>query len=130
MPAWTSEELNRIGTTEELRIASLRRDGTLRNPVTIWVVRLGDDLYVRSVNGRSAAWFRGTQGRHEGHIQAGGIEKDVTFVEVEADQDINDQIDAAYRTKYRHYAANIVNSIVTSQARSATIKLVVRLNKE
>ncbi len=125
MSAWTSDELNRIGAAEELQIASLRRDGTLRTPVTIWVVRLGDDLYVRSVNGRTSAWFRGTQVRHEGHIQAGGIEKDVTFVE-EGAIDLSDQIDAAYRTKYRRYAASIVNSIVTAQARSATIKLVPR----
>ena len=125
MTAWTSEELNKIGTAEELEIASLRRDGTLRNPVTIWVVRLGDDLYVRSVNGRTGAWFRGAQVRHEGRIWAGGLEKDVTFVE-EADPNLSDQIDAAYRAKYRRYTANIVGSIVTPQARSATIKLVPR----
>ncbi len=125
MTAWTSDELTRIGTAEELQIASLRRDGTLRKPVTIWVVRHGDDLYVRSVNGRTAAWFRGTQARHEGHIRAGGVDKDVTFVE-EADPTINDQIDAAYRTKYRRYAASIISSIVSPEARSATIKLVPR----
>jgi hypothetical protein len=124
MTTWTSHGLNKIGTTEELRIASLRRDGTLRNPVTIWVVRLGDDLYVRSVNGRTAAWFRGTQVRHEGHIRAGGVDKDVAFVDT--DPGINDQIDAAYRTKYRRYAASIVNSIISPEARSATIKLVPR----
>ncbi len=81
MTAWTSDEITRIGTEEELQIAPRRRDGTLQNPVTIWVVRLGDDLYVRSVNGRTSAWFRGAQVRHEGHIQAGGIDKDVTFVD-------------------------------------------------
>jgi hypothetical protein len=95
LTAWTSEELNKIGTAEELRIASLRGDGTLRKPVIIWVVRLGDDLYVRSVNGRTGAWFRGVQARHAGHIQAGGVEKDVIFVE-EADPEINNQVDAAY----------------------------------
>ena len=125
MTTWTSDELTRIGTAEELEIAARRADDTLRNPVTIWVVRLGDDLYVRSVNGRTSAWFRGTQARHEGHIRAGGIDKDVTFVE-EADPALNDQIDAAYRTKYHRYAANIVGSIVTTGARSATIKLVPR----
>jgi hypothetical protein len=125
MSAWTGEDLNRIGTAEELQIASLRRDGTLRKPVTIWVVRLSDDLYVRSVNGRNGSWFRGTQVRHEGRIRAGGVEKNVTFVE-EADSDINAQIDAAYRNKYRRYATNIVNSILTPGARSATIKLVPR----
>jgi len=121
---WTSEELNKIGTAEELQIASLRRDGTLRKQVTIWVVRLGDDLYVRSVYGRTSAWFRGTQVRHAGRIQAGGVNKDVTFVD--ADPDINDQIDAAYRAKYRRYAESIVSSIVSPEARSATIKLVPR----
>ena len=128
MTIWTSDELTKIGTAEELQIASLRRDGTLRKLVTIWVVRLGDDLYVRSVNGRTSAWFRGVQVRHEGHIRAGGVDKDVTFVE-EADLDINAQIDAAYRTKYRSYGSNIVNTIVSPGARAATIKLAPRLTR-
>src|SRR5512135_3309396 len=100
MTAWTTNELNKIGTAEELQIASLRRAGTLRNPVTIWVVRVGDDLYVRCVNGRTGAWFRGTQARHEGHIRAGGVDKDVAFVETDGDTALEDQIDAAYRAKY------------------------------
>src|SRR5437867_13172171 len=106
MATWTSDELNKVGGAEELRIAPLRRDGTLRNPVTIWVVRLADDLYVRSVNGRTASWFRAAQDRHDAHIQAGGVEKDVLLVESD---DMNDQIDAAYRMKYRRYAASIIN---------------------
>ncbi len=123
MTMWTSDELKKIGTAEELQIASLRRDGTLRKPVTIWVVRLGDDLYVRSVYGRNSAWFRGVQARHEGHVRAGGVEKDVTFAE-EAETGLNDQIDAAYRTKYRRYAASIISSILSPEARSATLKLI------
>jgi hypothetical protein len=119
---WTSDELNQIGTAEELLIASLRRDGTLRNPVTIWVVRLGDDLYVRAYKGRTSPWFRGTLTRHEGHIRAGGVEKDVIFVD--ADPDLTDQIDTAYRTKYHRYAASIISDIVGHEAQSATIKLV------
>ncbi len=123
LTAWTSDELGRIGKAEELQISSLRSDGTLRRPVTIWVVRVGDDLYVRCVNGRTGAWFRGTQTRHEGHIRAGGVDKDVTFVD-EADPGTNNQVDAEYRNKYRRYAANIVNSVLTPQARAATIKIV------
>jgi hypothetical protein len=124
MTGWTSDELTKIEAADELEVASIRRDGTLRNLVTIWVVRLGDDLYVRSVNGRTGAWFRGTQVRHEGRIGAGGVEKDVTFVD--ADDGINDQIDDAYRSKYRRYAPSIVGSVLTPEARSATIKLVPR----
>jgi hypothetical protein len=126
MSPWMSDELNKIGAAEELEIASLRRDGTLRKPVTIWVVRLGDDIYVRAYKGRTSPWFRGAQTRHEGHIRAGGVNKDVTFVEADADGAINDQIDTAYRSKYRRYSANIVGSAVTPTARAATIKLLPR----
>jgi hypothetical protein len=128
MTAWTSEELTTIGAADELELASLRRDGTLRKPVTIWVVRHGDDLYVRSVNGRTAAWFRGTQARHEGRIWAGGVEKDVTFVE--ADHDVDDAVDAAYRTKYRRYDARYVDPMVAPAARAATIKFVPRSTRQ
>lgn len=79
MTTFTSVELDGIGKAEELEIMSLLSDGTLRKPTTVWVVRLGDDLYIRSVYGRASAWFRGTQVRHEGRIRAGGIEKDVPF---------------------------------------------------
>ena len=124
MTAWTRDELPKVARAEELEIASVRPDGTLRKPVTIWVVREGDSLYVRSVKGPTGAWFRGTQERHEGRIRAGGVEKDVTFVN--ADHDIDDAVDAAYRAKYRRYAGSILNSVLTPQARSTTIKLVPR----
>ncbi len=124
MTQWTTNELDKIGTAEELEIASLRSDSTLRKSVTIWVVRLNDDLFVRAVNGRSGAWFRGTQVRHEGRIQAGGIDKNVTFVDT--DPGINDQIDAVYRKKYRRSGESIVGTIISPEARSSTIKLVPR----
>jgi hypothetical protein len=124
MVAWTSDELSKIGRADELRIAAFRPDGTLRKRVTIWVVRHGDDLYVRSAYGRSVAWFRGTQERHEGRIEAGGVDKEVTFSD--ADPALNDEIDAVYRTKYRRYGAQYVDHIVAPEARSTTIKIAPR----
>jgi hypothetical protein len=124
MTEWTSDELARIGSAQELELASERADGTLRNPRTIWVVRLGDDLYVRSMYGRSGGWFPGTQVRHQGHLRAGGVDMDVTFAD--ADPNLNDQIDAAYREKYRRYGPNIIGGVVNPGARAATIKLVPR----
>jgi hypothetical protein len=125
MTDWTNDELDKIGGSEEIRIASLRRDGTLRKLVIIWVVRLGDNLYIRSANGREGAWFRGVLEKHEGRIWAAGVEKDVTFVE-ETDPGINDRIDEEFLTKYRRYP-QWVAPMVIPKARAATIKLVPRL---
>jgi len=121
---WTSDELNRIGSAGEIRIAALRRDGTLRKPVIIWVVRVGDDLYIRSYRGREGAWFRSVQVRHAGRVWAEGLEKDISFV-AEDDPEINEQVDQAYRAKYRHDAA-YVPPMVTGEVRSTTLKLVPR----
>jgi hypothetical protein len=125
MQAWTSTELDKIGAAEELDIASMRADGRLRAPVTIWVVRVGDGLYIRAYKGPTGPWFRATQVRHAGTIQSGGVSKEVAFVE-ETDDEINNQIDAAYRSKYREYDAEYVDPMVTLQARAATIRLVPR----
>jgi hypothetical protein len=124
MTQWTSDQLDNVGKAEELQIASIRRDGTLRKPVTVWVVRHGDDLYLRSVRGRDAHWFRGTQERHEGRIRAGGVQQDVTFVD--GGHDIDAEVDASYRAKYRRYAGSILNSVLTPEAKSTTVKLVPR----
>ena len=124
MTQWTNDQLDRFARAEEVQIASVGRDGKLRKPVTVWAVRHGDDLYVRSVRGRDGHWFRGTQDRHEGRIRAGGLQQDITFVE--ADHNIEDEIDAAYRDKYRRYAGRILESVLTPEARSSTLKLMPR----
>jgi hypothetical protein len=122
MTTWTSDELDTIGNAEELRLATRRPAGTLRNPVTIWVVRYGDDLYIRSYRGPGGSWFRHARERRDGRIQAGGVNKDVTFAD--ADHDLDHQIDAAYRAKYHRHSASYVGPMISPQARATTIRLV------
>ncbi|HKX16436.1 MAG TPA: DUF2255 family protein [bacterium] len=121
---WTSADLEKIGAEEEIELATRRHDGALQKPVTVWIVRHGDGLYVRSVNGATDAWYRGAQERHEGRFEGAGVEKDVAFLD--ADSGVNEQIDAAYRTKYRRYAGKVLDSILTPKARAATLKVVPR----
>jgi len=108
---------------DELTIASRRADGSLRPGRIIWAVEHDGALYVRSVNGPDAAWYRGTRTRREGQVTADGHASDVTFVDA-ADDALNDAIDRAYRAKYRRYAADILDHITSSQARSTTIRVV------
>jgi hypothetical protein len=123
MNGWTSEELSKIGTAEELRIRPLRRDGTLRSPTIIWVVRHGEDLYVRTGERTHVGLVSGNAVRLEGNIECGGVDKDVTFVSVDAADDVNAAIDAAYRAKYGRYPKSWVDAVLTPEAKSATIKL-------
>src|SRR3989442_15593847 len=95
MTSWTRNDLERIGAADELLLASFKKDGTHRKPVTIWVVRVGDDLYVRAYRGRETAWFRHIQLRHEGRIGAGGVSQDAEVVDASSDEALHKKIDAA-----------------------------------
>jgi hypothetical protein len=124
MSTWTSDELGRIGAAEELQLASLRRDGTPRPYVTMWVVRASDDLYVRSAYGPNNPWFRRAKASGAGRIRAGGLERDVTFAEPAPG--VHAALDAAYHSKYDRYGPRIVGSVVGLDAEAVTIKLVPR----
>jgi hypothetical protein len=124
MADWAKDELDRIGRAEEVDITPRRRDGSPSKPVTVWCVRSGDDLYVRSVRGRNGAWYRAIQESHQGRLSAGRLGKDVKFEA--ADASVNDEVDAAYLSKYRRYAGRILDSCLTPAASSTTLRVVPR----
>src|SRR5918993_3473888 len=124
MTTWTNQELRRIGEAEELQLASARPDGTLRPYVTMWVVRAGDELYVRSAYGPDNPCYRLAKASGAGRIRAGGLERDVTFAE--AAPGVHAAIDAAYHSKYDRYGPGIVGSVVGPGAEAVTIRLVPR----
>jgi hypothetical protein len=117
--SWTSEELTRIGDADELQITSVRKDGTLRPYVTIWMVRSGDDLYVRSARRPAGGWFRHALSSGTGRIRAAGVERDVSF-------EIADPpgLDEAYHAKYDKYPAAYVDPVVGPAAAGVTLRLV------
>jgi hypothetical protein len=121
MTTWTADELARIGDADEIELASRRSDGSLRPDVTIWVARLGDDLYVRSAYGWDNPWFQRALRSGAGRIRAGGVETDVAFEqpgpEVAAD------LDAAYHAKYDRHGPAIVATVVSAEAARSTLRL-------
>ena len=123
MTSWTQDELAAVGEAEELEIAPARADGSLRRATPVWVVRIDDDLYVRSYRGHNGSWFRAAQQTHEGEINAGRIQKQVRFVGSD-DPQTADAIDDAYRSKYQRYGARYIDPMVAPDARGATLQLV------
>ncbi|HEX4214159.1 MAG TPA: DUF2255 family protein [Candidatus Dormibacteraeota bacterium] len=84
MTAWTAGELTRIGAAREVEIAPLRGDGSPQAPVVVWVVRHGDELFVRSWRGTDGVWFRRARRNRRGVVIAGGASVEVGFVEAPA----------------------------------------------
>ena len=121
MAAWTADELERLGNEDELQLSSERDDGSLRDPVIMWMVRVGDEIYVRSVKGRDGPWFLGTQTRRRGRISSAGVERDVEFED--ADRTLDGAIDAEYRRKYANEPQEWVDPVLTDQAQGSTIRL-------
>jgi hypothetical protein len=123
---WATAELDRVDDADEIHIAPRRNDGTLGRAVPIWVVRVGDELYVRSWRGDGGRWYRAAQASGEGRVSAGGVSKDVALLAAEDDaDDAVDAVDAAYREKYGRYTG-YVEPMVAPQARATTLRLVPR----
>jgi hypothetical protein len=90
--------------------------------VTIWGVRSGDQVYVRSAYGPDNGWYRRALGSHAGRIRAGDAERDVTFEPVGAD--MRPALDAAYHAKYDRYGDRIVGAVVDDTAAGTTLRVV------
>ena len=121
--SWSPDELHRVGDAVELEIATRRADSSLRPYVTIWTVETDGAIYVRTAYGTDNPWFRRALSTGAGRIRAGGVEKDVTFEHVPAEDPIHTAIDAAYHRKYDHYGPQIVGSVVGATAHQGTLRV-------
>jgi hypothetical protein len=121
---WTDDELTRIGDAEELDIIASSPDGSPGRPTSVWVVRVGNDLYVRSWRGASGHWYQRARASGEGRVRADGVESDVRFTA--PDPRRRDAIDQAYRSKYGRHGDTYVGPMVGEQAAATTLQLVPR----
>lgn len=114
---WSPAELERIDAAHELEVAARRGDGALRRPLPVWVVRAGDQVYVRSWHRRETGWFGQVLESGRARIRVPGLETDVAVADVGARAA---GVDAAYRTKYGPGGAE---SMVTPAAAATTLRL-------
>jgi hypothetical protein len=122
------DDLDRLDSAGEVEVSSVRRDGSLSRARTVWIVRVGDQLYLRSVNGPDAAWYRLTRTFHQGRIQAHGVIRDVTWIDVNATEqpDVDPAVDAAVDTEYaRKYQGSTaaIARINSPPARATTMRV-------
>jgi hypothetical protein len=111
---------HRLGQAEELHVTTARPDGSLRPWVPIWVVRVGDNLLVRSYRGPDGAWYRHATHLPQGRVRAGGLGRDVAF---EPADTTSGAVDEAYRAKYGRYAGSDLDPMLTDRATIATLRV-------
>ncbi|HXW35750.1 MAG TPA: DUF2255 family protein [Acidimicrobiales bacterium] len=122
MSNWTDEELERIGNAEELQLASRREDGSLRRFTTMWVVRVADQLFVRSAGGPHRPWYRHALASKTGRVRTGDVETDVEFLR--AEQGSDEEIDSQYHAKYDRYGPSIVDHVTGPVSVGLTVRLI------
>lgn len=123
--AWSTEDLEQIGRAEELEIATKRADGTLRRWVPIWVVCVGDQVYVRTWYRRDNGWFGHALGSRRARIRVPGLEVDVVVEDVGEDKtERRANVDAAYHAKYARHGGPSVDGMTTDTAAATTLRLV------
>ncbi len=120
MTAWSKDELRKFAEADDLHISPFREDGkTYGTPTWIWSVVVGDALYVRGYNGKNSRWYQAALRQKAGRISTAGMTKEVAFEPVEGV--VNEQIDDAYRTKYK--GSPYLKPMIGKRARSATIRI-------
>jgi hypothetical protein len=123
-PVWSSEALERIGRADELVIAAQRADGTFRRPVPIWVVCVGEQVYVRTWYRRDTGWFGQVVDSRRARIGVPGLEVDVVVEDVGEDRtEVRAGVDDSYRTKYRHDGGSSADCMATDAAAATTLRL-------
>ncbi len=123
MAAWSKDELQKMAEADDLHISPFREDGaTYGTPTWIWSVAVDGGLYVGGYNGQNSRWYQAAVRQKAGRIRTAGMTKEVAFEAV--DGRFNDQIDDAYRVKYR--GSPYLAPMIGARARSATVKVMKR----
>lgn len=123
---WTDDQIDRLTGEDEIHVASIRRDGSARPPVTMWMVTDGGSVYVRAVKGVDGPWYRHVRATDRAHVTAGGVGADVDVEDASGDPALAGRLDNAYRDKYRRYSGSVVGSVLTPASQAATLRLTPR----
>ena len=99
---WSASELELVDRAPELQLASRRPDGSIRPFVTVWMVRVGADVYVRSGAGYGGVskWFPRARDAGDGMVRVEDREWPAIFTHLDPADPAHPDIDGAYVHKY------------------------------
>ena len=123
-PPWTPEQVQEIDRVPELEIASRRTDGTLRRWLPIWVVCVGEEVYVRTWYRRTTGWFGHVVETATARVRVPGLEADVAVEDLgDGEPGLRAAVDAAYAAKYGPHGGGSVAQMTSDAAAATTLRL-------
>lgn len=112
-------ELQHLADVEEIRIGFRRPDGSTGG-TPIWVVQVGDDIFVRSIRGTRGGWYRRLRANPHGEVRDAGHTHPVRAEPV-TDPGTIDEVTRAYTTKYGR--SPYVQPLLEEPAMGGTLRL-------
>src|SRR5258705_6869613 len=94
---WKPKTLREIADQEKIRISSERKNGGYNRSTPVWVVRVDDDLYIRSGFGMNGSWYRHAT-ESQAYVDAAGVRYKVNLI-LRTDPASIAAVDEAYRKK-------------------------------
>lgn len=111
--------LQHLADVEEIDIAFRRPNGSIGS-TPIWVVQVGEDIFVRSVRGTRGGWYRRLRADPDGEVRDGGHTHPV-HAEPVADERTLGEVTGAYQTKYGD--SPYVRPLLEGSSIGATLRL-------
>ena len=97
-----AETRNRLAQAQEIQLERQRSGAMVPGQrTTIWVVGVGDDLYIRSVRGPAGRWYQAITANPTATVHLDGQRIAVRAIPVTDDATI-ERVSEAYRRKYRN----------------------------
>jgi hypothetical protein len=118
--SFQGEDLTAIGAAEEIRIET-QAPGDSAHRTIIWVVVDNGEVFVRSVNGERARWYREAKANPAVAIHLGEQRLPATAIPAD-DPDSIDRVSAALRAKYSRWGGSL-QSMLEPHTLPTTLRL-------
>jgi hypothetical protein len=112
-------DLQHAAEAEEITIGFQRPDGSTGS-TPVWIVRAGDDVFVRSMYGQRGGWYRRLRANPDGMVTDEAHTHQVRAEPV-ADEATRQEVTRAYESKYGR--SPYVEPLLSEEAIGATLRL-------